>query len=193
MDNKKRTRNLLLYLAIPIILIIIAAVFLSTRSSESPKTSELVQYFVDDKVDSYVINYGTGAIEITLKEGEKAYPKKEGDNPSQSLNLLGSVTDGNAAPKSKTVVKGQLADIRLFLEEIKEKATPSEPVDYNLVRASDNSFLIELIPTLILVAIFAPLIAIVCSPASVLAPLSVTSLTLWFGARPSSSAVFVIV
>ncbi len=143
-----------MYLAIPIILIIIAAVFLSTRGTESPKTSELVQYFVDDKVDSYVINYGTGAIEITLKEGQKAYPKKEGDNPSQSLNLLGSVSDGNTAPKSKTVIKGQLADIRLFLEEIKEKATPSEPVAYNLVRASDNSFLIELIPTILMVAIF---------------------------------------
>ncbi len=154
MDNKKRARNLLLYLAIPIILIIIAAVFLSTRGTESPKTSELVQYFVDDKVDSYVINYGTGAIEITLKEGQKAYPKKEGDNPSQSLNLLGSVSDGNTAPKSKTVIKGQLADIRLFLEDIKEKATPSEPVAYNLVRASDNSFLIELIPTILMVAIF---------------------------------------
>ena len=143
-----------MYLAIPIILIIIAAVFLSTRGTESPKTSELVQYFVDDKVDSYVINYGTGAIEITLKEGQKAYPKKEGDNPSQSLNLLGSVSDGNTAPKSKTVIKGQLADIRLFLEDIKEKATPSEPVAYNLVRASDNSFLIELIPTILMVAIF---------------------------------------
>ena len=115
MDNKKRARNLLLYLAIPIILIIIAAVFLSTRGTESPKTSELVQYFVDDKVDSYVINYGTGAIEITLKEGEKAYPKKDGDSPSQSLNLLGNVSNGNNAAKSKTVVKGQLADIRLFL------------------------------------------------------------------------------
>ena len=154
MDNKKRARNLLLYLAIPIILIIIAAVFLSTRGTESPKTSELVQYFVDDKVDSYVINYGTGAIEITLKEGEKAYPKKEGDNPSQSLNLLGNVSNGNTAAKSKTVVKGQLADIHLFLYEINEKATPSEPVAYNLVRASDNSFLIELIPTILMVAIF---------------------------------------
>ena len=143
-----------MYLAIPIILIIIAAVFLSTRGTESPKTSELVQYFVDDKVDSYVINYGTGAIEITLKEGEKAYPKKEGDNPSQSLNLLGNVSNGNTAAKSKTVVKGQLADIHLFLYEINEKATPSEPVAYNLVRASDNSFLIELIPTILMVAIF---------------------------------------
>jgi hypothetical protein len=42
LDNKKRTRNLLLYLAIPIVLIIVAAFFLSTRQSDSPKISVLV-------------------------------------------------------------------------------------------------------------------------------------------------------
>ncbi len=153
MDNKKRTRNLLLYLAIPIVLIIVAAIFLSTRQSDSPKTSELVQYFIDDKVDSYTINYGTGAIEITLKEGEKAYPKTEESAASNPLTALAGA-DQQAEQKSKVVVKGQLADIRLFIEEINEKSSPDEPVKYNYIRASDNSFLIELIPTIIMVAIF---------------------------------------
>ena len=104
MDNKKRTRNLLLYLAIPIVLIIVAAIFLSTRQSDSPKTSELVQYFIDDKVDSYTINYGTGAIEITLKEGEKAYPKTEESAASNPLTALVG-TDQQTDSKSKVVVK----------------------------------------------------------------------------------------
>ena len=153
MDNKKRTRNLLLYLAIPIVLIIVAAIFLSTRQSDSPKTSELVQYFIDDKVDSYTINYGSGAIEITLKEGEKAYPKTEESAASNPLTALAGVGE-QADAKSKVVVKGQLADIRLFIEEINEKSSPNEPVKYNYIRASDNSFLLELIPTIIMVAIF---------------------------------------
>ena len=153
MDNKKRTRNLLLYLAIPIVLIIVAAIFLSTRQSDSPKTSELVQYFIDDKVDSYTINYGSGAIEITLKEGEKAYPKTEESAASNPLTALAGVGE-QADAKSKVVVKGQLADIRLFIEEINEKSSPDEPVKYNYIRASDNSFLLELIPTIIMVAIF---------------------------------------
>ena len=153
MDNKKRTRNLLLYLAIPIVLIIVAAIFLSTRQSDSPKTSELVQYFIDDKVDSYTINYGTGAIEITLKEGEKAYPKTEESAASNPLTALAGVGE-QTETKSKVVVKGQLADIRLFIDQINEKSTPDEPVKYNYIRASDNSFLLELIPTIIMVAIF---------------------------------------
>ena len=156
MDNKKRTRNLLLYLAIPIVLIIVAAIFLSTRQSDSPKTSELVQYFIDDKVDSYTINYGSGAIEITLKEGEKPYPKKEDSAASNPLDILANSASNSsdASGKSKTVIKGQLADIRLFIEEINEKSSPDEPVAYNYIRASDNSFLFELIPTIIMVAIF---------------------------------------
>ncbi len=153
MDNKKRTRNLLLYLAIPIVLIVVAAIFLSTRQSDSPKTSELVQYFIDDKVDSYTINYGSGAVEITLKEGEKAYPKTEESAASNPLTALAG-TDQQTDSKSKVVVKGQLADIRLFIEEINEKSSPDEPVKYNYIRASDNSFLLELIPTIIMVAIF---------------------------------------
>ena len=153
MDNKKRTRNLLLYLAIPIVLIVVAAIFLSTRQSDSPKTSELVQYFIDDKVDSYTINYGSGAVEITLKEGEKAYPKTEESAASNPLTALAG-TDRQTDSKSKVVVKGQLADIRLFIEEINEKSSPDEPVKYNYIRASDNSFLLELIPTIIMVAIF---------------------------------------
>lgn len=152
MDNKKKARNLLLYLAIPIVLIIVAAIFLSTRQTDSPKTSELVQYFVDDKVESYTINYGSGAIEITLKEGEKAYPKTEESVASSPLSALTEQAVSDA--KSKVVVKGQLADIRLFIEEINEKSTPSEPVKYNYVRASDNSFLLELIPTILMVIIF---------------------------------------
>lgn len=154
MDNKKRTRNLLLYLAIPVVLILFVAFFLSTRSTYTPKTSELVQYFIDDKVESYVINYGSGAIEITLKEGEKAYPKSKEETSGSMFNLFGA-TSSETTVKSKVVVKGQLADIQRFLNDIepyKEKADKAPT--YNLVRASDNSFLLELIPTIIMVAIF---------------------------------------
>ena len=62
MDNKKRARNLLLYLAIPIILIIIAAVFLSTRGTESPKTSELVQLKSHHVMTLTILPVGKGTI-----------------------------------------------------------------------------------------------------------------------------------
>ncbi len=168
MDNKKKVRNLLLYLGIPILIILAAAMILSSRQGESPKTSELVQYFVDEKVDSYTINYGTGAIEITLKEGEKAYDNSKlsiGSNTSNSSESVTNPTDSenagsgstaalNSKKSNQTVVKGQLADIERFIDDIKPYQASADEITYNYVRASDNSLLLDLIPTLFLVVIF---------------------------------------
>ncbi len=148
MNNKKKVRNLLLYLGIPILLIIIAAIFLNSRQSEPPKTSTLVQYFADGKVESYSINYGSGIVEIKLKEGEKAlYDNDVVQDDKKAVTAATTKKDG------QEVVKGQLADIHLFIDEI-NKYPETAKVTYNLIRASDNSLLIDLIPTIIVVIIF---------------------------------------
>ena len=146
MNNKKKARNLLLYLGIPIMLIVIAAIFLSSRQSEPPKTSTLVQYFADGKVESYSINYGSGVIELKLKEGESAvYDKVEDDKKA--------ITASTVKKNGQEIVKGQLADIERFIDDIRAYDTTAS-VTYNLIRASDNSLLIDLIPTVIVVVIF---------------------------------------
>ena len=155
MDNKKKVRNLLLYLGIPILIIIITAAVLSTNKSTSPKTSELEQYFVQDMVDSFNIDYGSGQIEITLKEGMS--PIKSTDSDSQSATTATQTateqqeTRSNSK-KSKIVVKGQLADIQRFLDDIKPYYNPAstDEIPHNLTRATDNSILMEMIPTLII-------------------------------------------
>ena len=158
MDNKKKVRNLLLYLGIPILIIIITAAVLSTNKSTSPKTSELEQYFVQDMVDSFNIDYGSGQIEITLKEGMS--PIKSTDSDSQSATTATQPateqqeTRSNSK-KSKMVVKGQLADIQRFLDDIKPYYNPAstDEIPHNLTRATDNSILMEMIPTLIIMII----------------------------------------
>ena len=158
MDNKKKVRNLLLYLGIPILIIIITAAVLSTNKSTSPKTSELEQYFVQDMVDSFNIDYGSGQIEITLKEGMS--PIKSIDSDSQSATTATQPateqqkTQSNSK-KSKIVVKGQLADIQRFLDDIKPYYNPAstDEIPHNLTRATDNSILMEMIPTLIIMII----------------------------------------
>lgn len=158
MDNKKKVRNLLLYLGIPILIIIITAAVLSTNKSTSPKTSELEQYFVQDMVDSFNIDYGSGQIEITLKEGMS--PIKSTDSDSQSATTATQPateqqkTQSNSR-KSKIVVKGQLADIQRFLDDIKPYYNPAstDEIPHNLTRATDNSILMEMIPTLIIMII----------------------------------------
>lgn len=158
MDNKKKVRNLLLYLGIPILIIIITAAVLSTNKSTSPKTSELEQYFVQDMVDSFNIDYGSGQIEITLKEGMS--PIKSTDSDSQSATIATQTateqqeTRSNSK-KSKIVVKGQLADIQRFLDDIKPYYNPAstDEIPHNLTRATDNSILMEMIPTIIIMII----------------------------------------
>lgn len=158
MDNKKKVRNLLLYLGIPILIIIITAAVLSTNKSTSQKTSELEQYFVQDMVDSFNIDYGSGQIEITLKEGMS--PIKSTDSDSQSATTATQTateqqkTQSNSK-KSKIVVKGQLADIQRFLDDIKPYYNPAstDEIPHNLTRATDNSILMEMIPTIIIMII----------------------------------------
>jgi ATP-dependent zinc metalloprotease ftsH 1 len=158
LDNKKKVRNLLLYLGIPILIIIITAAVLSTNKSTSPKTSELEQYFVQDMVDSFNIDYGSGQIEITLKEGMS--PIKSTDSDSQSATTAAQTateqqeTRSNSK-KSKIVVKGQLADIQRFLDDIKPYYNPAstDEIPHNLTRATDNSILMEMIPTIIIMII----------------------------------------
>ena len=159
MDNKKKVRNLLLYLGIPILIVLAVAMLLSSRQTEAPKTSELEQYFVQDMVDSYTINYGTGVIEITLKEGESPIVNSD-DESSTTVPAATTATQpssGNNKNKKpqKAVVKGQLADIQRFLDDVRPyQASADEAITYDLVRASDNSLFFELVPTILLTVIF---------------------------------------
>ena len=109
-------------------------------------------------VDSFNIDYGSGQIEITLKEGMS--PIKSTDSDSQSATTATQTateqqeTRSNSK-KSKIVVKGQLADIQRFLEDIKPYYNPAstDEIPHNLTRATDNSILMEMIPTLIIMII----------------------------------------
>ncbi|MBS5453061.1 MAG: ATP-dependent zinc metalloprotease FtsH [Ruminococcus sp.] len=109
-------------------------------------------------VDSFNIDYGSGQIEITLKEGMS--PIKSTDSDSQSATTATQTateqqkTQSNSK-KSKIVVKGQLADIQRFLDDIKPYYNPAstDEIPHNLTRATDNSILMEMIPTLIIMII----------------------------------------
>lgn len=154
MDNKKKVRNLLLYLGIPILMIIITAAVLSSNKSNSPKTSELEQYFVQDMVDSYEIDYGTGSIDITLKEGLSPIKSSDSDKTSATTAVQSPTESKNSdshSKKSKVVVRGQLADIQRFLDDTEPYRHPAsnDEIPYNLARATDNSFLIEILPIII--------------------------------------------
>lgn len=107
-------------------MIIIIAVIFSSQRTEQPTTSEIVYYFKDMKVKEYTVDFGTGAIELKLNDDKG------------------------------TVVKATAASITTFLDQINpyvdqyNEKHPDEPMKYDHIRASENSWLIDLLPNIIL-------------------------------------------
>ena len=136
MENKNnnnsgmKVRNLLIYLGIPIIVILIMTFVFSQTPKDETTYSEIVGYFHDMKVEEFTVEKSSSSlaakIELTLNDGDH------------------------------TVVKQKIMDWDTFWNDVKDDITAynqkhsDKPMKYDLKSKSDNSFLLELIPTLIL-------------------------------------------
>ena len=128
-NSGKTLKNLLIFLGIPIVLILIITLVFSNTSRDSTPYSEVVGYFRDMKVKEFKVNGTSAQIEITLND------------------------------EDETVIKHKLMDWDTFKDDVwgyideYNAKHPSEPMKYDLIQASDNSFLIEIIPTVIIVLV----------------------------------------
>lgn len=154
----KKLRNIIIYITVAVMVVLGVAFLMTKNSSESYSTSQLVNLFKEDKVQSYTINYGTGAIEITLKEGVKLKPAKDiatSDSIIQDTtddNITATDPDGKNAKSSakNVVVRGTLADIERFIDDISVyTASADEAVSYDYIKGSDNTLLYEFLPILV--------------------------------------------
>lgn len=154
----KKLRNIIIYITVAVMVVLGVAFLMTKNSSESYTTSQLVNLFKEDKVQSYTVNYGTGAIEITLKEGVKLKPAKDiatSDSIVQNTtddNITATDPDGKNAKSSakNVVVRGTLADIERFIDDISVyTASADEAVSYDYIKGSDNTLLYEFLPILV--------------------------------------------
>lgn len=154
----KKLRNIIIYITVAVMVVLGVAFLMTKNSSESYTTSQLVNLFKEDKVQSYTINYGTGAIEITLKEGVKLKPAKDiatSDSIVQNTtddNITATDPDGKNAKSSakNVVVRGTLADIERFIDDVSVyTASADEAVSYDYIKGSDNTLLYEFLPILV--------------------------------------------
>lgn len=154
----KKLRNIIIYITVAVMVVLGVAFLMTKNSSESYSTSQLVNLFKEDKVQSYTINYGTGAIEITLKEGVKLKPAKDiatADSIIQDTtddNITATDPDGKNAKSSakNVVVRGTLADIERFIDDVSVyTASADEAVSYDYIKGSDNTLLYEFLPILV--------------------------------------------
>ena len=154
----KKLRNIIIYITVAVMVVLGVAFLMTKNSSESYTTSQLVNLFKEDKVQSYTVNYGTGAIEITLKEGVKLKPAKD---IATSDSIVQDTTDDNITatdPNGKNakssakyvVVRGTLADIERFIDDVSVyTASADEAVSYDYIKGSDNTLLYEFLPILV--------------------------------------------
>lgn len=154
----KKLRNIIIYITVAVMVVLGVAFLMTQNSSESYTTSQLVNLFKEDKVQSYTVNYGTGAIEITLKEGVKLKPAKDiatADSIIQDTtddNITATDPDGKNAKSSakNVVVRGTLADIERFIDDVSGyTASADEAVSYDYIKGSDNTLLYEFLPILV--------------------------------------------
>lgn len=154
----KKLRNIIIYITVAVMVVLGVAFLMTKNSSESYSTSQLVNLFKEDKVQSYTINYGTGAIEITLKEGVKLKPAKDIATSDSIVlnttddNITATDPDGKNAKSSakNVVVRGTLADIERFIDDISVyTASADEAVSYDYIKGSDNTLLYEFLPILV--------------------------------------------
>ena len=154
----KKLRNIIIYITVAVMVVLGVAFLMTQNSSVSYTTSQLVNLFKEDKVQSYTVNYGTGAIEITLKEGVKLKPAKDiatSDSIVQDTtddNITATDPDGKNAKSSakNVVVRGTLADIERFIDDISVyTASADEAVSYDYIKGSDNTLLYEFLPILV--------------------------------------------
>ena len=150
----KKLRNIIIYIAVAVMIVLGIAFLWGQNSPDNYTTSQLVNLFKEDKVQSYTINYGTGAIEITLKEGVKLKPAKDiatSDSIVQDTtddNITATDPDGKNAKSSakNVVVRGTLADIERFIDDVRVYKVDS----YNYIKGNDNTLLYEFLPILVM-------------------------------------------
>lgn len=158
-NNKTLLRNLLIYLGIPIVLILVVATILWSQPQVSIKYSHIVQLFEENMVEEFSMDLGSGAMEIKLKEGAKLsdVTGEEATQPQAQTNIFGNNAQNQQEDKTKNqIIKYTAPSPSLVYEDIKDyiKAynleNPDKPMIYDYKAANENSWLLSLLPNIII-------------------------------------------
>lgn len=127
-SNKKKLRNLLLYLGIPIVVLIFIVILFQNRGIEQQnyKYSDITNFFETQQVSEYKLNLGTGDIVLKLND-EKG-----------------------------SLVGFKLPSIDLFYQNVSpyitqyNVANPDNKMVQDIIRPAETSWLLSMLPTLVL-------------------------------------------
>ncbi|MFR8559257.1 MAG: ATP-dependent zinc metalloprotease FtsH [Acutalibacteraceae bacterium] len=140
-------------------LILVVATILWSQPQVSIKYSHIVQLFEENMVEEFSMDLGSGAMEIKLKEGAKLsdVTGEEATQPQAQTNILGNNAQNQQEDKTKNqIIKYTAPSPSLVYEDIKDyiKAynleNPDKPMIYDYKAANENSWLLSLLPNIII-------------------------------------------
>ncbi len=127
--NRKKLRNLLLYIGIPLVVLFIIIILFNNAPAgqqEAYKYSDIIEFFDAGEVTEYKLNLGTGELHLTLNT---AHPS------SVTFEL----------PSVDLFYRDVAASIRAYNE-----AHPDAKMVQDIIRPAETSWLLSMLPTLIL-------------------------------------------
>lgn len=136
MKNKNNGKTLLIYLLVSVAIIcglVYMLTSMSTKSSDK-KYSEIMEQFDSLNVSQFELDLGSGQLKYKLKGEDKVY----------------SYTVPNVSLFANEVLGGE--DAENYRKKYNTE-NPDDPLQYNLIPISDNSFWLNLIPTLLMLGV----------------------------------------
>lgn len=136
MRNNNNGKTLLIYLLVSVAIIcglVYMLTSMSTKSSDK-KYSEIMEQFDSLNVSQFELDLGSGQLKYKLKGEDKVY----------------SYTVPNVSLFANEVLGGE--DAENYRKKYNTE-NPDDPLQYNLIPISDNSFWLNLIPTLLMLGV----------------------------------------
>ena len=136
MKNNNNGKTLVIYLLVSVAIIcglVYMLTSMSTKSSDK-KYSEIMEQFDSLNVSQFELDLGSGQLKYKLKGEDKVY----------------SYTVPNVSLFANEVLGGE--DAENYRKKYNTE-NPDDPLQYNLIPISDNSFWLNLIPTLLMLGV----------------------------------------
>ena len=136
MKNNNNGKTLLIYLLVSVAIICGLVYMLTSMSTKSSgkKYSEIMEQFDSLNVSQFELDLGSGQLKYKLKGEDKVY----------------SYTVPNVSLFANEVLGGE--DAENYRKKYNTE-NPDDPLQYNLIPISDNSFWLNLIPTLLMLGV----------------------------------------
>lgn len=140
--SSKTVWRIVLLIGIPIALFLVMSSLLNPQTSDEDKKvySDYIQYFVDDQVEEFTLDLGTGKIQMLLR------PEYRTD-----INKDGMVNDKDTVSYTVPNVNHFVSVLDPILEAVNTDDNPNNNVKYDYTPVKDTSWLISWLPIILLI------------------------------------------